>query len=134
VLAEDFRAKSLPVIPTRIGVAAVASALYWATLNTVAGYYITLNVFAILVFFWVRNEINGARRPNWLDGVGSWSYSIYLFHVIAAAYVARVTTQPMVRFAVAFALCYVAYRAVEDPAHRLARMVFSVTRRRALSG
>jgi len=93
--------------------------------------HLTMNVFAIAIYFWVRNEIAAGDR-TWLDRVGGWSYSIYLFHVVAAQAIGLVIAQRMpgllslvVVPPLVLAGCYMAYRLVEKPAHQLARAAFA---------
>lgn len=42
----------------RVLVPVTASILYWMTMNTGIGFYITGNLFSILCFFWISSEIN----------------------------------------------------------------------------
>jgi peptidoglycan/LPS O-acetylase OafA/YrhL len=130
MLAEDFRTKTVvPVIPARLAIAAAASGLTWLSLHTPLGLHLTLNAFAILVYFWLRNEINAARGRNFLDRVGVMSYSIYLFHVIPPAWLIRRWELDLhgingLTFAASVAGCVAAYLLVERPAHRLSRRLF----------
>lgn len=50
------------------------------------GYPLTLNVFAIFVFYWLRREICYFKTNNpwfFFEWCGKWSYSIYLTHIPA---------------------------------------------------
>jgi peptidoglycan/LPS O-acetylase OafA/YrhL len=112
----------------RAAVALTASCLYWLTLNTSVGYYLTMNFFAILVAAWMLAEIQHGGRTLF-DWVGKWSFSIYLWHVIAVTWIAA---HPLLEVAAALAASYIAYLLVEKPAHRLARAVFAAMRGRPL--
>jgi len=111
----------------RLIVASVASLLYWLTINTPFKYHYTMNIFALLVVFWVAVEINTARgefKSGLSDWIGTWSYSIYVFHVICAVFLqmAGVNNWTMLPFILSG--CYLAYFLVELPSHKIARHVF----------
>lgn len=109
-----------------------ASALYWLTMNTAIGYYLTMNGFALLAYLWIRAEIvssNGEKGR--LEGVGKWSYSIYLLHMPVFVILGRVlkpvwsdTVQllclPLVLYG-----CFWFFKKVELPAHGYARRIFT---------
>lgn len=132
VLAERLSSESAPkrrrvrsLILWRASVAAVASTTYWLTLNTPVGYYLTMNPFALLVFFWLRAEINTLRKGNSLfERTGKWSYSIYLFHMLFVAMAGRYFGSPIVSIPMTLCLCYLAYKFVEHPSHNAARRLF----------
>jgi len=134
VLATNFQAKTCSmrsIILWRATVAMVAPVLYWLTMNTSVGYYLTMNLFALLVFVWIRAEINAPKCANSLfERIGKWSYSIYLFHMVFLALVSRVVNIPYMDFPVIFGLCYLAYRMVEKPSHDYARSLFKDNRER----
>lgn len=93
---------------------------------------ITLNIFAIAVFFWIEREVLWARARGAvaaLEWAGLWSYSIYLMHLPLAAATVKLCglagvsvsfANPLVILAV-LAGCYYFYRLVEEPSHRLAK-------------
>lgn len=114
-----------PVVLLRFSVAFTASLLYWATMNTPVGYYLTGNLFALLCAAWISSEISTAHGENWLDQMGKWSYSIYLFHAVAWKMVSHTFSAPGIVY-VPFILlgCYVFYRLVELPSHQLARRIY----------
>jgi peptidoglycan/LPS O-acetylase OafA/YrhL len=90
------------------------------------GYPWTLNLFAALVFLWLRVEIRYYRNKSpWsaLEWAGRWSYSLYLFHVIAIqAYVwIELPNAWPLKFAFVLATSYLFFLAVEKPSHRVAR-------------
>lgn len=122
------------IIFWRATVAMVASCLYWLTSNTPVGYYLTMNVFAILVYFWIYAEINSQKNARSIfERVGKWSYSIYLFHIVLLTCITKVfilagfpetPNHPWVTIPVILMLCYQVYKYVERPSHELARKVF----------
>lgn len=117
------------VILWRASVAMTASILFWLTLNTPIGYYLTMNFFAVLVFFWIRVEILAPKKNNSLfERIGKWSYSVYLFHMVflslLVALVSKLQSVPFITIPVILCLCYMAYRIVEKPSHELARNIF----------
>lgn len=91
-----------------------------------------LNLFAIIVFFWLTQEIieNRKRKPNAiLESAGAWSYSLYLVHVPAllainslnlAQYGMSDVPRWLLKISVGIAASYLFYRLIEHPAQRLA--------------
>jgi peptidoglycan/LPS O-acetylase OafA/YrhL len=87
--------------------------------------------FSLLVFLWIRVELawwSQHEPPSWLEWAGRWSYSLYLMHFAAAALLNQwremnklLWTDWALRMAVALALGYVFYLAVEKPSQLLAR-------------
>lgn len=126
VLAQEYTAQRsrFPIYGWRILVALTASALAWLTAHTDVHYQFTMNPFAILVFFWMRAEIAAATRVTWLDRIGVWSFSIYLFHVIAEAFLHRATDVVWLVLPAVFLLCYGFYMVVERPSHKAARLFY----------
>lgn len=121
------------VILWRVSMAMVASTLYWLTLNTPVGYYLTMNLFAMLVFFWVRAEIGGPKNANSLfERVGKWSYSVYLFHIVFAVLIGKLMGASLYGSAMlkllfiplVLLLCYGAYKLIEKPSHEYAKLLF----------
>jgi peptidoglycan/LPS O-acetylase OafA/YrhL len=127
-----FPGQRQSIIAWRLGVALTASCLYWLTLNSSLGYYLTMNAFSILVIFWLGAEISQANRvgSGILERVGKWSFSIYLFHIIAFTLIGKILhvewTGPKRLLAIPLILlfCYFAYRLIEKPSHRYARYIF----------
>jgi peptidoglycan/LPS O-acetylase OafA/YrhL len=136
-LAERVRGSESPV-PASISIwhwrflifaaAALCSVLRF---HSPIGYPWTLNVFAVLVVFWLFREIDRYRvikPPSWLEWMGTWSYSLYLAHVLAHplfemfAGSPRVTVGNWAAHMVFILICsYLFYLAIERPAHRAAR-------------
>jgi peptidoglycan/LPS O-acetylase OafA/YrhL len=95
------------------------------------GFPWTLNIFSILVFFWLRSELAYLQKNSPLrlfEWAGTWSYSIYLMHIPLLACIAHVvptSVNPVVIWVLELALalggCYVFYLAIEKPSHTLAR-------------
>jgi len=122
------------IVLWRMTVAMVASCLYWLTLNTPVGYYLTMNVFAILVYFWIYAEINSKKNAKSIfERVGKWSYSIYLFHIVWLTCISKLfilagfletPNHPWVTIPIILWLCYQVYKYVEKPSHELARKLF----------
>jgi peptidoglycan/LPS O-acetylase OafA/YrhL len=86
---------------------------------------------------WLAREVRWWRHhppPALLEWAGSWSYSLYLFHIAAPAAVGvllRSAGRPelpalalsLLRVAMVFPLCYAFARLVEFPSWSLARRV-----------
>jgi peptidoglycan/LPS O-acetylase OafA/YrhL len=126
-LAENFDRIRLPgtVWSWRISTAVTASVLYWATINTPVGFYLTMVPFSALAGCWLLAEINNAadRAPiSSLEAIGKGCFSIYLVHTIAAAAAEKfLTSNPIGACVFALAMVYPFYRLVEVRFHDLAR-------------
>lgn len=89
---------------------------------------LTMNLFAVLVYFWLRHELhrsNESKTYDLLESAGKWSYSLYLVHtpVRYAVEQLKLSEVPQYFLSVGAALVvsYIFYRAVEKPAHALSR-------------
>lgn len=136
ILAEHHREPPASLSAWRAGIALCASILYWLTSTTSAGFYLTLNVFAVVVFFWIAKEISNAAESSnaTLEWIGRWSYSLYLIHAIAATALAKVHIDaPTLTVPASLAASYIFYRLLEAPAHRLARTAFARLKRAAVA-
>ncbi len=101
--------------------------------RTPIGYPITLNFFAILVYFWLRQEIDHARRhpPKlFLEWLGSWSYSIYLMHMLTIKETRSFippSVSPIASWVIIFTavmiISYLFFLLVESPAHKVAKKI-----------
>ncbi|MGO7669708.1 acyltransferase family protein [Rhizobium ruizarguesonis] len=111
----------------RIATAATASILYWATINTSAGFYLTMVPFGVLACGWIISETSNAERGNAiavLEKVGEACFSIYLMHVIAATVIERLgIANPVVVCAGSLLMVAPFYYLVEKPAHELSRSI-----------
>jgi peptidoglycan/LPS O-acetylase OafA/YrhL len=125
VLAHDFGRHHIPgsVWLWRAVTGLTAGFLYWATLHTRAGFYLTLNPLALLVAVWILAETQ-VPHPKWLERSGRGSYSLYLIHFIVAAFMGFPQTGPVLVIPCALAGSYLFYLAIERPAHSLARHIF----------
>lgn len=99
-------------------------------------YYLSLHLFAVPAFFWVRQEIAGYRDgpvSRMLEWGGKWSYSLYIFHPLALAALPVSRLGPRLaamshlagaalELTILLAGAYLFYAAVERPSHLLARM------------
>ncbi len=135
LLAEQITRGKLPQLGGiwgwRLVVFGASVALSIARFHSPLTYPWTLNFFAILVAFWIAQEIfhYKVREPSpWLSWVGGWSYSIYLIHILAASIFAGIALPNFGYFlnwvnlmAFVLAASYLFYLAIELPGHRLAR-------------
>ncbi|MCB1275572.1 acyltransferase [Prosthecobacter sp.] len=97
------------------------------------GYPWTLNLFAFAVFFWLRAEISVSgrwERSRALEWAGTWSYSVYLVHLVAEAAHAQMPLPNLgfnlnwlVKMFVIFGASHVFYLLVEKPGHHVARQL-----------
>lgn len=100
-------------------------------------YIFTMNFFALLLFFWIRNEIlyYRDRQPvAFLEYSGKFSYSLYLCHNVFVFLIGMIipltmtTYVPIILLTVLFAWFY--YLAVERPSHLLSRAAAGLIRRK----
>ena len=111
-----------------LGLASLCSVLRF---HTPVGYPWTLNMFALAAFFWLRVEIAWfyCREPSRLfEWAGTWSYSIYLIHMIGNAAYSSVEIVDLgalldwlFKMISILALSYAFYRILERPSHFMAR-------------
>lgn len=96
--------------------------------HIIASNCFTLNAFAILGCIWLGFEIVYYlhQEPNTvLEGLGKWSYSLYLFHPIVGdllVYLKLVNFkyQHMLIILSCFIVSYIFYLVIEKPSHKLA--------------
>lgn len=114
-----------------------ASALaYLLRFHSPVGYPWTLNIFAVSVMFWLQREIvwfSFHRPPSVLEWFGTWSYSLYLCHELAAP---LVRAHPLTNYGVAFnwlmlmgfvmSFSYFFFLLIESPSHRLAKAIAGI--------
>lgn len=127
VVAEQEIGKPANVYIWRLVTALAAAIAYYLTMNTSIGFYLTMNLFAVLAAVWLKAEIATAKSSNWLDWIGTWSFSIYLIHMIAnraieVYWAAYIPYKGIALTALAMSLIF--YFIVEKPSHFLARKVF----------
>lgn len=100
----------------------------------------TLHPFAILVYFWLLEEIPHLRAvnvPRWTEWLGLSSYSLYLVHLIAGELVKKhykLVLGPFLDWVVlmgaVLVISYLFYLVFEAPSHKLARAIASVMGRK----
>jgi peptidoglycan/LPS O-acetylase OafA/YrhL len=115
----------------RLAVWAASVGCYYLRFHTPIKHPYTLNLFAVLVYFWLQREIwhyETKAPPRLTEWAGGWSYSLYLMHFFGAAVFAWAALPNLGHFLnwavkVAFVLgtAYAFYLAAERPSHQLAR-------------
>ena len=108
--------------------AATSTALYGYNL---IGYPWSLNFLAILLFFWIREELKQpqeGRLRSVLEWGGKWSYSLYLMHplclrVLRDFNVEHIGSVPstIMKGLLILLMCYVFHLIVERPSHIIAQ-------------
>ena len=135
VLAEQADALTAATVARiwlwRFGVWAASTAFLVVAFHTPVGDSWMVTPFAVLVFFWLRQEIRHFRlHPplERLEQAGAWSYSLYIIHLPAQRLVTflrvPIHNQAMLWFfeiGAALLLSYLFYLLVERPSHQLAR-------------
>lgn len=115
----------------RVAVFAAAGLCSVLRFHSPIGYPWTLDLFAVLVLFWLYREISfrfDSPASQMLEWAGRWSYSLYLMHAVAATRFSLMFSDINGTFVawflkVAFVLmaCYLFHLFVEWPSHILAR-------------
>lgn len=119
----------------RLGLWAIASFCLILRFHLSIAYGYTLPLFAILVFFWLKNEISyyvDKKENRILEYGGLMSYSLYLMHYFVIFSVGFISNTP--KLVNNWALCLIAiisslliswvfYLLVEKPSHKLARSI-----------
>lgn len=121
------------VVLWRFLVALTASTSIWLTVNTPLGVNLTLNLFSLLVFFWLNVEINAfssGKIISYFEKIGKWSFSLYLYHMIIFRFLAAELSvnlwwERLMALPVIMLLSYLAYLAFEKPSHYYARVLFN---------
>lgn len=114
----------------RAAVAFTASILAYLSYNDIIGYCYTINYFSIMIFFWIRSEISAKESKSIFDRIGSFSFSIYLIHMLAYTAIGTKFGAPLnyynycAKIVCCFVACYVFHRIIELPSHILSRKIF----------
>lgn len=103
---------------------------------------LSLPLFPLVVTPWLAREVAQPSRPDRLSAAGEWSYSLYIlhpaaFHVATAATAAvglGTVTGRIPAIAGTVVACWVFFRLVEAPSHRLARSLARRSLARAAAG
>jgi len=137
-------------VPSTRGIWLWRGAVFIASVSTLELHFhtrvrfaVSLNVFAILVFFWLSRELGYGQKHlpwSWLERAGAWSYSLYVLHPAAGrlqsflfpSWPLGVTW--LLRIPLTLLTCYAFYRAVEKPSHRLARAAANALRSSDVAG
>jgi peptidoglycan/LPS O-acetylase OafA/YrhL len=130
---------NMPIIDTRkiwaarSGIWLTSVFLIALNFHTPFRYPLTLNIFAIPVYYWLRLEILYYRTSTpwaWLESFGKASYSLYLIHPVVYCLVGRWTGGqshgPIVWFLAMCGVCVgtsIFYFIVERPSHILAKKI-----------
>jgi len=139
---ETYRRKitGLNIYAFRFGVLGVSILLNLIKFHYFVSFILTMNLFSILLFFWLKNEIlyYRNRQPVRLfERCGEFSYSLYLCHNVIVFLLAPIlpvngyTWFPIVIITIFFS--YLFYLAAERPSHLLSRQLASWVARKPLT-
>ena len=119
----------------RLGAIMIGSITRNLAFQRVIGNHLTLNFFAIYVFFWLLREISyynkqGNQPSALLEWAGQWSYSLFLIHPLAF-HLFKSMNLPnfgymvdwFLQFNFVFLVSIAFYFAVEKPSHIVSRKV-----------
>lgn len=140
-LAEGFKVRVDPSAKTklfwRVLVIATASLTFSLMIHAGLGFPWSLNFFAIITFFWLKNELSTTKQKCFsiFEWGGKWSYSFYMLHVpISRVYNENLgfanneVLSPehwILRLLCVFAGSYIFYLAFEKTSHEFARRITS---------
>lgn len=110
----------------------LAAIIYKATIKSGVDAMLIAPYFSIIVFYWIRAETNtpNTNIKNYISKAGKWSYSLYLFHVLAIQMVARIPHVHVIItgiyawvFDLLFVIfiCWILSRVFETPSHHASR-------------
>ncbi|WP_341853535.1 acyltransferase [Microcystis aeruginosa 1339] len=119
----------------RIGAIILGSITRNLAFQRIIGNHLTLNFFAIYVFFWLLREVSYYNKQEnkplaFLEWAGLWSYSLFLIHPLAF-YLFKSMQLPsfgymvdwFLKFNFVLLLSIAFYFAVEKPSHLLSRRI-----------
>jgi peptidoglycan/LPS O-acetylase OafA/YrhL len=132
LVVEDKAPKPNNIWIWRIGTLTASAVCSVLRHHSTIGYPWTLNIFAILVFFWLLQEIRFYRYETpskLLEWIGRWSYSIYLVHLLAQVLWVNTLKDVnlgylpnwIIKIVFILVISYVFSVIVEMPTHNLAR-------------
>lgn len=111
----------------RLGILFVSIALNFLKLEYHLSYLISMNVFAILLFKWIKAEISYYKNHpanQLLEHAGRFSYSLYIVHPIAIIFLNSLVGINLMTYSLivvsTIVLAYIYYLIVEKPSHKLA--------------
>lgn len=128
----DYKGNFPKLVLWRFGIYGLSVVLRIVKFHTDISNLITLNLFAFIVCAWLIEEVKYYKaRPaiKTLEWAGTWSYSLYICHLLAAMFLAMLFTfqQPVIQWLYVFTgtliLSYLFYRVVEKPSHYLAKRI-----------
>ena len=135
--SDDLKgAKVAGIWPWRFGIWVASTVFLVVAFHSPIGSSWMVTPFAVLIFYWLRQEIRHFRLyPPFaaLERAGAWSYSLYIVHLPAQRLVVLlkvpIHNQAALWFfeiGCALLLSYLFYLAVERPSHQLARRIKGV--------
>jgi peptidoglycan/LPS O-acetylase OafA/YrhL len=133
VVTDTVTSKPRHIWSWRVGIIGANILLNFLRFHSPIGHPWTLNFFAILVFFWLFQEIRFYQHKSpapLLEWAGKWSYSLYLTHILAQAAFLLLPQVDLglvmnwvVRMLFILLSSYLFGLLFEFPSHRLARIV-----------
>ena len=116
----------------RLGIYGLSVILRGVKFHTEFSNLITLNLFAFIVCIWLIEEVKYYRNKpavKTLEWAGSWSYSLYICHLLAATFIQiflpleKSVLQWFMLFFGTLSISYIFFLLVEKPSHYLAKKV-----------
>lgn len=128
----EYKGNFSKLVLWRFGIYGLSVILRIVKFHTDLSNLITLNLFAFIVCAWLIEEVKYyKKRPamNALEWSGTWSYSLYICHLLAATFLAMLFTfqPPLIQWVYVFMgtlfLSYLFFLVVEKPSHYLAKRI-----------
>ena len=118
------------IVTYRIVVFAISVVLNYLNFHGHLSYLISMNFFAIILYYWIQNEIAyyKTHKPvSILEKLGKFSYSIYILHPVCYAFIAQKLNLSFVNYLITISItilfCYIFYLIIERPAHLLSKKI-----------
>lgn len=114
----------------RIGVYVLSIVLLSLRFHFFISYIFTLNFFALLLVKWIEKEIvyyKTHQHSRWLEYMGKFSYSLYLWHEMIAIFLSAYIPYTMLTYPlyliIVVAFSYILYLLIEYPSHKIAQKI-----------
>ncbi len=123
VVAKPRSISKIRIWMHRLWILGVAISCTYLRFHQQIGFPLTLTIFGVIVYFWLKDEIHrSVCHPSSaiLEGMGKWSYSLYLFHLPANAFLPE-SMNETTRLVLVFVLSFIFFLLIERPAQRLAK-------------
>ena len=125
-----FKISTMQIYRWRLGVFAVSALIQIVRFKLFVSWLVSMNIFAFLLFIWLRNEIiyyRDHKSVRIFENFGKFSYSLYLTHELLFFIVINILPLNILTYPVYIAMivlmAYIVFNIIEKPSHLLAQKV-----------